>query len=65
MKDNINRNGSGCKDPTAAQAIKNTSEDQKRVGNLMNCLNYICKIAGFKIEGRVVLCDLETGKVWR
>lgn len=62
------RNGSGYLDPTAYRAIKNIEnyqDERVRFFKLLNTLFYICEKAGFEIEGRVVLRDKKTGKVWR
>ena len=57
-------NASGCKDPTAYRALRNV-EDEERYKKLLSTLFYLCDLAGFRIEGRVVLRDKRTGKVWR
>ena len=65
----LKRNGSGCSDPTAYEAIKKVDNDRllesDRFHNLLDTLFYITELAGFKIEGRLVLKDTKTGKVWR
>ena len=47
------------------EAIKNIDEEDDRFHKLLNTLFYICKIADFEIEGRIVLKDKKTGKTWR
>lgn len=68
-KDDIRRNASGYSDPTAYAAIKNVSkqelEESDRFHDLLDTLFYITELAGFEIEGRIVLKDTKTGKVWR
>ena len=68
-KNNLLYNASGYADPTAYQAIKNvdnpTLEESDRFHNLLDTIKYITELAGFEIEGHVVLKDLETGRVWR
>lgn len=62
------RNASGYVDPTAYEAIRNVereAEDEARFKKLLNTIFYICELAGFRIEGRIVLQDKKTGKVWR
>lgn len=65
----LQRNGSGCYDPTAYKAIKNVDnqnmKESERFFNLLNTLFYITELAGFKIEGRITLRDTKTGRVWR
>ena len=62
--DDLKRNASGYYDPTAYEAIKKVEEDE-RFHKLLHTIFYICKLAGFEIDGRIVLKDLETGKTWR
>lgn len=62
------RNASGYMDPTAYEAIRNVdreAEAEERFKKLLNTIFYICELAGFRIEGRIVLQDKKTGKVWR
>ena len=64
--DDIRRNGSGYYDPTAWKAISKVNKDEEeRFHKLLYALFDICELSGFRIEGRVVLKDLKTGKVWR
>lgn len=57
-------NGSGCKDLTAYEAIKNI-EDETRVNKLLATIFNVCELAGFRVENRIVLKDKRSGKVWR
>ena len=62
------RNGSGYMDMTAFKAIENVereAESEERFKKLLNTIFYICELAGFHIEGRIVIKDKKTGKVWR
>lgn len=59
------RNASGCMDLTAYNAIKNIEEKQERVSKLVGCIKRMCELAGFEIQGRIVLVDKETGDIWR
>lgn len=61
-------NASGCKDLTAYQAIKNVereAKDEARVKKLLATIFYVCDLAGFHLEDRIVLKDKKTGKIWR
>lgn len=53
----------------AYNAIKNVEQEQDkddvRFHQLLNTLFSLCELADFHIEGRVVLKDKRTGKVWR
>ena len=62
----LSRNGSGY------YAMKRVEADEKKYGrdyerfyNLLNTIFYICELAGFHVEGRIVLTDKKTGKVWK
>ncbi|HHX67457.1 MAG TPA: hypothetical protein GX708_05295 [Gallicola sp.] len=59
------RNGSGCLDPTAYEAIKNIDKEVERFHKLLHMIFDICELSGFRIEGRIVLVDKTSGKVWR
>ena len=61
----LKRNASGYFDPTAYEAMKNVENDTERFQKLLNTIFYICEIAGFHIEERIVIKDKRTGKVWR
>lgn len=59
------KNKSGCYDFTACEAIQNVSKEEERFNKLLHTIFYICKLAGFEIDGRIVLVDKKTGRVWR
>lgn len=63
--DDLKRNASGYYDPTAYEAIKKVDEEDEKFHKLLHTIFYICKLAGFEIEGRIVLTDIETGRTWR
>ena len=63
--DELKRNGSGYKDPTAEKAIKTVIETEKTVSKVIKTLQAVAHLAGFEIEGRIVLRDKETGEIWR
>ncbi len=77
--DNLRKNGSGYYDPTAYQAIMNADRDDENIDRddenidrddenfhkLLFTIFNLCELSGFRIEGRIVLVDKETGKVWR
>ena len=58
-------NASGYPDPTAYQAIKNIDREEENFHKLLHTIFNICELSGFRIEGRIVLVDEVTGKVWR
>ena len=69
MGDNLKLNGSGYVDPTAYKAIKHVEktkkEERARHFKLLNTLFYICEMAGFEVQGRIVLKDKKTGRIWK
>lgn len=64
-ENNLRKNGSGYFDPTAFQAIKNVDEDDERFHKLLNTIFTICELSGFHIEERIVIKDMQTGRIWR
>ena len=63
--DELKRNGSGYKDPTAEKAIKSVIADEKKVTKLIKTIQAVAHLAGYEIEGRIVLRDKKSGEVWR
>ena len=59
------RNGEGYSDPTAYEAIKNIESDDARFQKLLTIIFGACDLAGFRVEERIVLKDLKSGKVYR
>lgn len=59
------KNASGCYDLTPYEAIKHIEDQQERVSKLVGCIKRMCELAGFKIQGRIILEDVETGEIWR
>lgn len=59
------RNASGYIDTTAYKAIQNIEKEERRVKKLIATIFNICELAGFRVESRIVLKDLKTGKEWR
>lgn len=39
--------------------------DEERFRKLLRTIFYICDIAGFRIEERIVLTDKRTGRTWK
>lgn len=62
-------NGSGCKDLTAYEAIKNISkkdhEQDKKVNDLIKVLKLIIDFWDFDLIGRISIVDRKTGKEYR
>lgn len=57
-------NASGCKDLTAYEALRDIERNEE-AKKLISTIFYIVNLAGFRIEGRLVLQDKKTGKKWR
>lgn len=70
-EDDPRRNGEGYLDLTAYEAIRNiersvpSEEEDLRFHKLLHTIFYLCELAGFQIEGRIVLKDKQTGRVWK
>jgi len=59
------KNASGCDDPTAYEAMKNLEEEGKAFKKLLRVIEYICGLGGFEVQGKVVLKNKESGRIWR
>lgn len=68
-KRNPKYNQSGCADPTAyeaiGQVIKEETELDKKVHNLINVLKFIIDWAGFELISRIEIRDKKTGKEFK
>lgn len=64
-RNNPRYNSEGYADPTAFEAMRNIDKEDERFHKLLHTLFYLCELAGFEIEGCVVLVDKKTGRVWR
>lgn len=65
MSSNDKKNSEGYSDPTAYQALKNIENEEARFHKLLYTIFDICELANFEIEGRIVLVDKRSGKIWR
>ena len=63
--EDVKKNSSGYIDPTASAAITNADDDYERFLKLLSLIFKLCELTGFHIEGRIVLRDDKTGKIWR
>ena len=70
----LKKNSKGYPDPTAYEAIKKAEKSEKEIARkqederfhkLLNSIFSMCELAGFKLEGRITLKDIKTGRVWR
>lgn len=62
---NMRNNGSGCYDPTAYRAIGEIDREDAKFHRVLDTIRTVCEFAGFQIEGRIVLKNKKTGRVWR
>lgn len=65
MNKDPKKNASGCSDLTAYQAIKNLDMEEKHFQELIKTIKYLCRLAGFEIEGRIVLKNHKSGRVYK
>lgn len=64
--ENPRKNAEGYSDPTAYEALRNIeNKEDERFHKLLYAIFNICELAGFEIEGRIVLVDKRSGRVWR
>lgn len=64
-RNNPRCNAEGYSDPTAFEALRNLEREDERFHRLLYTLFYLCELADFEIEGRIVLIDKKTGQIWR
>lgn len=57
-------NNETAETPKTEKNFKNLDKDSQRFYNLLHTLFNVCTLCGFRIEGRVKIRDLKTGKVW-
>ena len=65
MYDNIRKNAEGYSDPTAYEVLKKAKEEESLVHDLIHCIRFICKLAGYNIEGRITFVNRKTGQKWK
>lgn len=64
-QNNSHKNKEGYSDPTVYEALRKIDEEDARFHRLLDMIFYLCELAGFRIEGRIVLTDKRTGRIWR
>ena len=64
-RNNPRCNAEGYSDPTAFEALRNLEREDERFHRLLHTLFYLCELADFEIEGRIVLIDKKTGRTLR
>lgn len=59
------KNPEGYNDPTVHAVMTKMTREEERFHKLLYAIFDICELSGFEIEGRIVLVDKKTGRVWR
>lgn len=63
---NSMKNSEGYLDLTAYHALKHMEQEEyRRFRKLLRTIFNVCSMAGFRIDGRIVLIDKKTGRIWR
>lgn len=65
LVNNLQKNAEGYYDSTAYEAMKNMDKEDERFRKLLHTIFDICELSGFHLEERIVLKDMQTGKIWR
>jgi hypothetical protein len=64
--DDMRRNGSGYKDPTAYKAYRNIKANKAALAKrVIKTIQNVAHLAGFDIVGRITLRDVETRDEYR
>lgn len=69
-KDELKYNGEGYYDPTAYEAlskieVERIRKEKERFERVLGCIYRICELTGYRIENRIVLKDLKSGRTFR
>lgn len=59
----LRKNGEGYTDLTIYEVLKKMDEEE-RFYKLLNTIFYLCDLAEFHLENRIVLKDNKTGRIW-
>lgn len=66
MPDNrYGHNPSGAQDPTPTKAVAAIQREDKRVSDFIHFVRYLADNCGFSIEGRIILMDKRTGRIFK
>lgn len=65
VHNDLKRNASGCKDPTAYEAIRRVDSDRERFEKVLATIFNVCDLADFHIEGRITIRDKRTGEIYK
>lgn len=64
MGNDPRRNADGYYDPTAYRALRNI-DAEKRFHKLLRAIFNLCQLSGFVVEGRIMLRDEVTGRLFK
>ena len=59
------QNSAGYNDPTAYAGSKEISKEEQRVADLVGCIKYIARVAGFEITNRIEFRDIKSHRTYR
>jgi hypothetical protein len=59
------QNAEGYTDLTAYHGITNAEREKDMISQVIGTLKAVARLAGFEIEGRIVLKNIKTGKEYR
>ena len=65
MKPNGMKPGSFNSDPTAYSAVGHVNKKNKRQERLIRHILGLCDLSGYKVVGRIVLEDKNTGEIFK
>ena len=57
-------NNSGCKDPTAYEAIQNLEEEGKRVSDFIHEVKILARLCGFEITSWINIKVTKSGRTY-
>lgn len=57
-------NKSGCKDPTAYEAIKNIEEEEQKVSDFIRAVKTLARLCGLEIVGWITVKIKKTGRTY-
>lgn len=61
--DDLKRNGSGYKDPTAYKAIRNTEKRRRLANKVIHTIYNVSHLAGFEVT-EIEIRDTTSGKIY-
>lgn len=61
----LKKNAEGYPDPTAYEAICNVEAENLRFRRTLRAIYNVVELAGFEVDGPIVLVDKRSGHVWR